>query len=764
MIRAGADSALGLIISLAYPVSDVVVVTIVLFMLARGRQTHAVPMPLILVGAGLVTFAISDSGFAYLTLTNTYNSGAIIDLGWFVGFLLILLAAVKPTRSVGAWRGEETVGRSMGVLLPYVAVLAAVATSTVELVRSDTVDPFVSWNRSVIILLIVGRQVLTLVENRALTRGLEARVAERTAELRAREQRFEALVQHSSDVVTVVDVDAKVIYQSESMARVFGHSANALANQPLTTLLDLRAAGRLREALQSAACRPYGTLTLELPLRRADGRLCQAEITITNLLEDPNVGALVLNTRDITDRKELENQLVHEALHDGLTNLANRALFEDRAQHALRRRDSDNARIAVLFLDLDGFKEVNDSRGHGTGDELLIKVADRLRDSVRPEDTVARFGGDEFAILIQYSEDDEHNNAEAVAVRILEKIHRPFMVDDHELHVRVSIGIAIAGLDAGDPGQLMRNADLAMYRAKAMGEGGYATYHSGMHTALVDRLQLGSDMRRGLEEEQFELYYQPTIDLETGSLLGFEALARWNHPTRGLISPSEFIPLAETTGLIRPLGRWVLREACRQAVAWHTNGERLLSMNVNVSGRQLEQADFLNMVADALADSGLQPKQLCLEMTESVLMNDTAEILRILNSLKEMGIRLAIDDFGTGYSSLSYLHQFPFDILKIDKSFVERLNSSSDEMTLARTIVQLGQGLGITTVAEGLEHYEQFLALRRIGCEIGQGFYFSHPVPADQVRALLEADTTMTDNSEDGETSHASREVQRAQA
>jgi EAL domain-containing protein (putative c-di-GMP-specific phosphodiesterase class I) len=258
-----------------------------------------------------------------------------------------------------------------------------------------------------------------------------------------------------------------------------------------------------------------------------------------------------------------------------------------------------------------------------------------------------------------------------------------------------------------------------------------------MHTALVDRLQLEADLRRGLEEDQFELYYQPSIDLDSGTVVGFEALIRWNHPSRGLVLPAEFIHVAEASGFIRPLGEWVLREACQQAVAWIGDDHRPLVMSVNVSGRQLDQPDFLAVVSSALADTGLAATSLCLEMTESVLLNDTDEVLLLLNELKQLGVRLAIDDFGTGYSSLSYLHRFPFDILKIDKSFVERLNSRSDEATLVRTIVQLGQGLGVTTVAEGLEHFDQFLVLRRMGCEVGQGYYFSRPVPAGQAEQLL---------------------------
>jgi diguanylate cyclase (GGDEF)-like protein/PAS domain S-box-containing protein len=737
LIGAGAAGPLAMTISLAYPVTDVVVVTLVLYIFARGRQLRAMPLPLVPIGFGLVTIALSDSGFAYLTLTGQHRSGAVLDLGWFVGFLFILLAAIKPAGAVEAGADAEPVGRPFGVLLPYAAVVAAVITSMLELVHSPgRVGYFVPWNRNVLLLLIVGRQLLTLLENRALTRHLERRVELRTAELRASERRFEALVQHSSDVVTVIDEGGTVIYQSESMERVFGHPAQSLLGRPLTELLDQAAADQLHEARRSVAGLPYGSLSIELPIRRADGRICQAELTITNLLEDPNVEALVLNTRDITDRKELESQLVHEAFHDSLTNLANRALFTDRVEQALRRRDRNERPIAVLFLDLDGFKEVNDSRGHAVGDELLTQVADRLRASVRPQDTVARFGGDEFAILLENGSTD----AEPVAGRVLEQVGAPVLVDGDELQVSASIGIAFGGPDAENAGQLLRNADLAMYRAKSAGAGRFALYHPEMHTALVDRLQLATDLRRGLEEGEFSLHYQPTIDLASGVITGFEALARWQHPSRGQIPPAEFIPLAESTGLIRTLGTYVLQEACRQLMEWAPDERRPLTISVNVSARQLEQPEFLDLVAATLADSGLAAHRLCLEMTESVLMADTDHVLVMLDGLKAMGVQLAIDDFGTGYSSLSYLHRFPFDVLKIDKSFVDRLANPSGEVTLARAIVQLGHGLGVTTVAEGLEHFEQFLALRRIGCEVGQGFYFSRPVPAEQASKLLDAD------------------------
>jgi diguanylate cyclase (GGDEF)-like protein/PAS domain S-box-containing protein len=737
-IRAGADSDLALAISLSYPLGDLVIVTIVVFSAARRRHGGAVSMPLTLVGTGIVTFAVADSGFAYLTLVGAYNSGAVIDLGWFVGFTFILLAARLRGVPPAETRPVDAEYRQFALLLPYVAVLAALVTSVFEILRHGRFDMFVFWARTAMILLIVGRQVLTLLENRSLTRGLEARVSARTAELRASEQRFHALVQHSSDVVTVVDTDATVTYQSESITRVFGHQAAELTGTPLTALLDQKDAARLRRALLALASQPYGTTVLELDMRDAEGRVRNAEMTVTNLLDDPSVHGLVLNTRDVSERMRLQEQLVHEAFHDALTQLPNRALFKDRLDRALRRQRRGGAAVTVLFLDLDGFKEVNDSLGHAAGDELLVRVAERLRTAVRPEDTVARFGGDEFAVMVEAATDA---SAQALATRILASTNDPFVIDSRELRVRASIGIAAAGPDASDIDQLMRNADLAMYQAKAVRDGGFVTYDPTMHSGLVERLQLEADLRRAVDDGEFVLHYQPTVDLDTGDAIGFEALVRWQHPTRGLVPPADFIGLAEATGLIRPIGLWVLTEACRQAAAWVADSaggaDRPLQMSVNVSGRQFDKTDLPSVVSSVLAQTGLRPDRLCLEMTESVLMSDTEENLALLQRLKQTGVRLAIDDFGTGYSSLSYLRKFPVDTLKIDRSFVERLGEQPDDATLARTIVQLGQSLGLVTVAEGIENYSQFLALRRMGCELAQGHYFSRPVPAAEAELML---------------------------
>jgi diguanylate cyclase (GGDEF)-like protein/PAS domain S-box-containing protein len=737
--KANHDATLAAAVTLAYPIGDVILITLALHVLLRARQAHRrAALPVRLLALALFAMAVSDSGFAYTTATNSYVSGNLLDAGWFVGYMLVLLAALSH-RTGDSLAPSESVEatRPLGLLLPYVAVCIAVATTSIEFVRHGNGSGFVFWARTFLIAAMVARQILTVRENLGLTRHLEARVADRTAELRASEQRFHALVQHSSDVVTVVDLDGTVLYQSDSIQRVFGYPADDVLGGRIGVLLDDEHEVRLLETLWQMAGDPGRTRVVELPVRHRDGRACEAEITITNLRDNPHVRGLVLNTRDISERKTLEEQLVHDAFHDSLTGLANRALFKERVHSVLQRRGGREC--AVLFLDLDGFKEVNDSLGHASGDQLLIATAERLRICARGEDTVARLGGDEFGLLVEDIATDR--DPVKLAERISDAFDDPFLVDGKELHVHASIGIA-TNRDVDDVDQLLRNADLAMYRAKAA-RAGYECYDPGMHADLVERLQMSSDLRDALEAEQFVLHYQPMLELSTGAITGVEALVRWQHPERGLVPPNDFIPLAEETGLIRPLGQWLLEQACAQAVKWQESGP--LTLSVNISACQLRQPGFVEDVQRALDKTGIEPASLVLEMTESVLLEHSVENLTTLERLKETGLRLALDDFGTGYSSLGYLHQFPVDILKIDRSFVMRLGErTSREAELVRTIVRLGEGLQLTTVAEGIEDHHQFLTLKRLGCELGQGFYFARPVPVEEIDALLGAGDSAT--------------------
>ena len=436
----------------------------------------------------------------------------------------------------------------------------------------------------------------------------------------------------------------------------------------------------------------------------------------------------------LTDAKTV-SAMVHQAMHDGLTGLPNRALFLDRLEHGLARARRTGTDIAVLFLDLDRFKTVNDSLGHVAGDELLCEVAKRIDGAMRAADTAARLGGDEFGILLEDLEST--HEAVRIADRILEALASPVQVAGREVLTAVSIGIATGAYNAED---LLRHADVAMYRAKAARKGGYALFESGMQAEATERIQLEADLAHAVAGNEFEVFYQPIVTLSGGGLAGHEALLRWRHPTRGLLGPYSFIPVAEETGQIAPIGRFVLREACRQAAAWDQDTPGAgLTMNVNLSSHQLEDPEFVSTVTEVLRETGLPPQRLVLEITETVLMQDTEATIERLRALRDLGVRLAVDDFGTGYSSLRYLNRFPIDVLKMAKPFVDELGIDDEDAALARAIVDLGANLGLQIVAEGVERDVQLAHLRQLGCPLAQGFLFARPMPAAEAGQRLQA-------------------------
>jgi diguanylate cyclase len=424
-----------------------------------------------------------------------------------------------------------------------------------------------------------------------------------------------------------------------------------------------------------------------------------------------------------------------QAFRDALTRLPNRALFQDRVSHGLARANRRPGMLAVLFIDLDGFKDVNDSLGHGAGDHLLCMVAERLRAVVRPGDTVARLGGDEFAILLE--DISSADDSAAVAERVLDGLSAPFVVGGRDTTIAASIGIALNSR-ADDLDSLLRNADVAMYSVKQNGRARYELYTAEMLSSVVDRVQLGQQLRHAVENDEFVLHYQPMVDMETGAIGGVEALIRWAHPTRGLLTPGEFLGVAEQTGAIVAIGEWVLDCACRQLREWNSRSpETTLRLSVNLSPTQILQSSIVATVSGALARSGLDPSLLVLELTEAVMVQDTELAATRLGQLKSLGVRLAIDDFGTGYSSLGYLRQLPFDILKVDKGFVDGVTHGSTEPALTRAILTLADSLGMIAVAEGVEEAEQARALQELGCRYAQGYLFSRPLPVDQIERLL---------------------------
>ena len=554
------------------------------------------------------------------------------------------------------------------------------------------------------------------------------------ATVRESEERLEALLRNSSDVLMVLEPTGSVRFASDSIERLLGHRPDAVAGRDVRELVDEGGREALGAHLEQAISggRP---VVLEWALRTTAGDLRHVEAILNDLSTNPLVDGIVVNVRDITDRRALETELRRRAYHDELTGLANRALFEDRILQALAAADGTGTAAAVLFMDLDDFKHVNDSLGHASGDELLRLVSERLRQCVRDQDTIARLGGDEFAVLLAGI--GGVADAVTVADRILKELAAPLMVNGQALFVDASIGVALdpaPGQDGRERLQaVLRDADIAMYAAKGAGKHRVEVFESVLHARIVERLQLKSELQTALDDGQLLLHYQPVVELDNDEIVGVEALVRWQHPQRGLVPPGDFIPLAEQTGLSVPLGRWVLREALRQVSIWHRQrlSGALPYVSVNVSGHQLESSGFVEEVAEALADTGVPASALMIEVTESSLIQDSDRNNATLRGLRDLGVRLAIDDFGTGYSALNYLRRFPMDVLKIDRSFVSGVTANAQEAALVEAMIRMSASLGLSVVAEGVEDGAQCARLQELECGYGQGFLFSKPVPAN---------------------------------
>jgi diguanylate cyclase (GGDEF)-like protein/PAS domain S-box-containing protein len=564
---------------------------------------------------------------------------------------------------------------------------------------------------------------------------------------RPHENPYRQIIETTSEGVWVVDSEYRTTFVNPSLTKMLGYEQAEMLGRTFWDFMDEE--GRVSAQQQLGGKRAGEIDHYEIRYKRSDGSDIWTRLSTSEVRDDEGnyAGALAMVT-DINDRKELEQQLRHQALHDRLTGLPNRALFEDRVTHALAIARRANDAVAVLFVDIDDFKLINDSLGHAAGDDLLRTITQRLHGRLRASDTVACLGGDEFAILVEgvSSADD----VEQLAKEILEALEEPYTASDSQMMApRASIGIAISDGPKSDKDGLLQDADVAMHAAKRQGKGSFAFFEESMHLAAVRRFGLTDELEKALVAEQFELYYQPIVVLETEEISGVEALIRWNHPRNGTLAPGEFIPLAEETGLIGPIGHWVLNEACRQAGSWQTQrrGEPSLYVCVNVSTKQLQDPQLVSDVRAALGAGGLRPDQLVLEITESLLVRNIEQMRERLEELKRLGVRLAVDDFGTGYSTLSYLQCFPFDILKVDKSFVQGLGRGSQQSSIVRTIVELGTSRGLDIVAEGIEQPEQVAELRAMHARLGQGHYFSRPVNASAITAVLTA--SVPDNPSD---------------
>ncbi|MCA3748003.1 MAG: EAL domain-containing protein, partial [Rubrobacter sp.] len=557
-------------------------------------------------------------------------------------------------------------------------------------------------------------------------------------ELKETQEQYRRLVEQLPAVVYVDRLDevSSNVYASPQTEEIFGYSPKEWASDPEMFPKTLHPADRESVLAAHARANARGEpLELEYRLIARDGRVVWVRDSSVVLRdEEGNPRWRQGLMMDITGQKNLEARLVHLAFHDPLTGLPNRALFMDRLEHALARAGRSGDVLAVLFIDLDNFKFVNDSLGHEAGDRLLVAVARRLSGATRPGDTVARLGGDEFTVLLEDIPD--RDEASRVAERVAEVLREPFRVVGRELFVSASVGISVSAAGSGSVEELMRGADLAMYEAKREGKDRYRVFDFGMSRTAHDRLRLENDLRRALERDELRLYYQPVVRLGDGRVVGFEALLRWEHPDRGVILPDRFIPVAEETGMIVGIGRLVLEVACSQAAAWRRHDPSLV-VSVNISARQLRSPAFVGEVERILREAGLDPGGLVLEVTESAAMDEPGEAAEALRRLRERGVRLALDDFGTGYSSLSYLRRLPVSFLKIDRSFVEGLGGEADSGVLVGGVIALSRELGFEPVAEGVETPGQLERLLELGCELGQGYYFASPMPEGAAGELV---------------------------
>jgi diguanylate cyclase (GGDEF)-like protein/PAS domain S-box-containing protein len=554
-------------------------------------------------------------------------------------------------------------------------------------------------------------------------------------ELWRREEYFRSLIENASDIITILDEHGVISYTSPSTERILGYKPQELMGKNISEFIHKDDLPNFTHTLAIIAKSSNSTSSAEFRFRHKSNSWYILEAVGKNLRVESIISGIVINSRDITQRRHAEETIRHLAYYDPLTGLPNRILFLDRFKIALAQARRNKHLLAAMFLDLDHFKTINDTLGHTIGDNLLRAVADRLTNCLREGDTVARMGGDEFTLLLPQI--DQPKDVSKTAQKILEALKSPFYFEGHELHITFSIGITVYPSDGEDVQTLLKNADLALYRAKASGRNMYQPYTETMKSKALERLVLENSLRHALEKKEFMIYYQPRIDINTRKIAGTEALLRWQPPHLGLISPSKFIPVAEETGLIIPIGEWVLRSVCVQNKAWQNAGFPPIQVAVNLSARQFQHPGLEEIITQILKETELESRYLELEITESMAMKNMEFTLAILDTLKNMGIAISLDDFGTHYSSLNYLKRFPIHTLKMDQSFVQDITNNADDAAIVNAVIVLAHSLGLKVIAEGVENEGQLNFLKNLKCDEVQGYLFSKPLPAGEFEKLL---------------------------
>jgi diguanylate cyclase (GGDEF)-like protein/PAS domain S-box-containing protein len=709
-----------------YPVLDAVLIGLVARWLMLQQRAGLTAL-LLVSGAGC--WLVADLGWLVLAAPDSFSGW--LTASWSVGALLLAAVTFQrpPAPDAAAVEESAALGRRR-LSLAFLPMLVPSVMDVADWLDGGEVDPLPGALASTALVLLVVVRAQRLL--------LDTQLARQLVDSQAR--RSEALAQNSSDAVVVVAADGTLTSESRTLATLLGGPSPA--GRRLADLLAALAVdpAAVHAVLERARMHPGEVFEIELPGERAGGEPVWFGGRAVSLLGDPDVRGIVVSVHDITRRKAAEHELAHQAFHDELTGLANRTLFLDRAEQTLRRAARTGTAPTVLCLDLDGFKDVNDSLGHLAGDELLRTVASRLEGVVRSADTVARMGGDEFAVLVDGTSGGPAE-ASALAERVLVVLGEPIDLDGQRVTISASVGI-VAAEPESTPLSLLRDGDIAMYRAKADGRNQWVVFAPDMRAAALERIELERELGGALEAAQLRLVYQPVVDLTDDHVVGFEALLRWDHPELGVVGPDRFIPIAEESGLIVPIGRWVLTEATRTVARWQQAHPRTppVSMAVNVSARQLASPSLVEHVREALADSGITPSSLVLEVTETALVTDPQAVAEQLGQLRALGVRLALDDFGTGYSSLTYLRQFAVDIIKIDRSFVGAMTAPGDDAAILHGLLELGRRLQLEVVAEGVELDVQRDLLRAERCGLAQGYLFARPLDSADAELMLVTD------------------------
>jgi len=574
-----------------------------------------------------------------------------------------------------------------------------------------------------------------------VNRTLEKKVKERTAELQKSEAKYRTIFENTGAAIVIIEEDMTISLANSVFINLSEYEKDEIEDcMPLTKFIGVKGRRKMFAGESHSVEKTDSRFIIKnFECKFFDKNNNNKDILIT-FAKIPGTGKSVVSIADISELKKAEKQIYHQAFHDSLTNLPNRALFMEHLIMAIKRgKRRKNYFFAVIYLDIDRFKLINDSLGHNIGDKLLVEFANRIQDLLRDIDTLARFGGDEFVILLEDIEDE--NYAVFIAERLQKSLRPPFQIRGNDVYAPASIGIVLSTRMYDDPEIIIRDADAAMYHAKEKGRSQFKIFDKTLHEKALSLLQIETDLRKAMANKEFDLYYQPIVSLDNISIIGFEALIRWNHPTQGLVYPDSFIPVAEETGLIIPIGRWVLKKACRDLRRWdeQVKSELPLFMSVNISSKQFLRPSLIDDIKEILDETGLPPDQLKLEITETALMEDVHETIPLIQRLKDLGVQIVIDDFGTGYSSMSYLQQLPIDTLKVDQSFISRIENNNDDenKNIVETIVSLAHKLGLKVVAEGVETDKQHSVLSQMNCNMAQGFLFSKPLKKEKMDELI---------------------------